>query len=372
MSQRIGGSGLGLPFPQNLFPSELQNAPQDWATNTVSLAPGQVLTVPAGDWLIDAGSYAVLQWFDPIMQVWRHTNPPRVAAKVIFSDGVNYRLANLTGCPVSATVANGGSGFTQATAQITSNVGGSTWQAVVGGSASVVSIANPGGNYTLPPLVPFPAPGPGPGVPAAGIAVITNGTVSSISLAQVGAGYPTIPSTLVLLTNPADPNAGIITPATIALGLTNAGKITAALCTNNGAALATISALTLTAAGGAGAGATITPNVLQTVTGASVVAGGGGYSVNNEAISVGGIPVSVAAILNPSADSTGFKVRPANVLMAQTAGALTSVSAIFDPGLFLSTPTALTLNNGITTTAASVVFLMGGVSDTITMQPAAG
>ena len=381
MGQRIGGVGLTLPIPQNYYPSLLPGNAVDLGTGFITLNPGDVLVIPAGEYTIEEADVSVIQWFDPVMTVWREWNAFRGQAKTIFSDGVNFRLANLTGCPVSATVAGGGSGFTQATAVVTANVGGSTWKAIVGGSLSVVSITNAGANYTMPPIAVIPDGPVGLSVPATANTTITAGTLTSVALVNVGAGYTTAPTPLILVPNPADPNIGTITNATITMGLTNAGKITAALCTNNGNSLATISALTLTASGGAGAGATITPNVLQVVTGMTIGGAGTGISASNEVTSVGGIPVSVSAIGNPVVELgliTGTSIaswrpRKASMTMAVAGGSLTSVSAIYDTGMFLSTPTALLVNNtGVApTAAATVTFTMGGIADTITMTPAA-
>jgi hypothetical protein len=374
MSQRIGGPGQLLPPPQNLYPSQLTNAPADWSTNEIAIASGDTLVIPAGDWVIESGGYSSLQWFDPVTGIWRTVKPPRGGYKVVFSDGANYRVANLTGTPVSATIANGGTGYTQSTLTITANVGGSTWQGIVGGSLSIVTVANAGSGYTMPPLVPIPHAPLGLGVNATANATLANGTVASVSLANFGAGYISAPTPLVLLPNPNDPNAlnGTITNATITIGLTNAGKVTAALCTNNGASLATISALTLTAAGGAGSGATITPNVAQVMTGVTVGGTGGGIAAANILTSEGGQPVSTAAIANPTVDLSGFMPIPASAVLAVSTGAVTSVATIYDRGYFLSTPTAVVINNGITTTATTITFTTGGVNDTVTLQPAAG
>ena len=62
MSQLISGPGVGLPYPQNLYPSELQNAPQDASSNRLALAPGDSFVLPAGDWYISLGMYNVLQY----------------------------------------------------------------------------------------------------------------------------------------------------------------------------------------------------------------------------------------------------------------------------------------------------------------------
>ena len=186
-------------------------------------------------------------------------------ASISTNGSQNFRIANLTACPAAAIIAGGGTGFAQATATITANVGGSTWQAIVGGCLTVSTISAAGANYNIPPLVMIPVP-PNPGVQATAHAILASGTVSSIVLDNVGAGYVSAPIA-VLEPSPFDV-ATNITQATVVFAIdpAKAGKIAAALCTYNGASLATLSALTLTAAGGAGTGATITPLVMQAVT----------------------------------------------------------------------------------------------------------
>jgi len=66
----LSGPGIGLPFPQNLYPTELQNAAQDASSNRVPLAPGDSFVIPAGDWYINLGFYCVLQYLDPVTGTW--------------------------------------------------------------------------------------------------------------------------------------------------------------------------------------------------------------------------------------------------------------------------------------------------------------
>ena len=295
------------------------------------------------------------------------------------SNGQNLRIANLTGCPIAAVVVAGGSGFTQATATVSANVGGSTWQAIVGGQLSIVSVTAPGANYTMPPLVLIPGPpakasnGVG-GVPATALATLTGTTVSGVTLTNLGAGY-TVAPTAVLVPNPADPNIGTITNATVSISLVAAtsGAITAALCTNNGAALATLSALTLTAAGGAGTGATITPQVLRTITATSIVAGGAGFGTATafaQIMSTGGFSTPVPASLEPIADLTTLRIRPASGVAITNAGGTITGVTLNDPGLFLSNPTGVVIPGGtLATTLASITFTTGAGTDIITFQP---
>ena len=386
MTQIIAGLGMTSPVPQSLYPTQLLNAPVDAPSNYVTLAPGDALQIPAqsAQYLVDMGLYLVLEYLDAVTGTWRlqHTSAFRSGMIHLPSDGVTRRVANRLGCPVSAIVAGGGSGFTQATATITANVGGSTWQPIVGGSLSVSTINNAGALYTVPPLVMIPCPAPAGingsvgGIPATGYATLASGTVSAVSLVNFGAGYQSAP-TVVLVPSPYDANFGTITPATVTMVLNAAtsGAITGALCTNFGAPLATLSALTLTAAGGAGTGATITPQILQTVASASVVAGGAGFgtATTNAAIqAIGGGSVSVAAagLSNPAIDLSGFVPRAAQGTAVTNAGGTITSVTIRDGGLFLSTPTAaLTSGGTLPTTLASITFTMGTSPGTAFLQP---
>ncbi len=376
MTIRVGGPGVGLPYPANLYPSELNNAPADAPTNYIGLGGGDTVTLPAGDLYVDGGGYAVLQYLDPVTGIWRGAQPVNGAFIQVFGNQ-NVRLANLTGCPVAAIIANGGSGFAQATAQVTSNVGGSTWQAVVGGSLSVSTISVVGAGYTIPPVVFIPAPPPGAGVQATAHTTIASGTVASVVLDNRGAGYTTAPQA-VILPSPMDPNYGstLITQASVTLVLNAAqsGAITAALCTNSGAPLATLSALTLTAAGGAGAGATITPQVMQSVVSASVVAGGGGWGTATVPAGVtttgGGGNTSTSAIVNPGVELTGYRPRQAQIAVTTSGAGAISAPVVLDSGLFLSAPTPVIIPGGtIPTTLASIALTMGAVNATVFIQP---
>lgn len=379
MTQRISGPGQPLPTPANLYPAYLQGAPYDAPMNYVGLAPGDAIYIPAdsNDYMVNVGAYSMLQYLDPVTGVWQNFPAQRGQAFHFASNGSqNIRIANLTACPVGAIVASGGSGFAASTATITSNVGGSTWQAIVGGSLTVSTISTVGANYTVPPLVMIPVP-PTPGVPATAHALLASGTVSSIVLDNVGAGYISAP-TAVLEPHPFDVNAGTITQATVVLAIDPAtsGKITAALCTNNGASLSTLSALTLTAAGGAGTGATITPQVLRAVTLASVVAGGAGWGNATAFAKIfstgGGGNTSVSAIGNPIVELTGFRPRDAVITGTTNAGGTITAATILDGGLFLSAPTAgaaIMSGGTLPTTLASIALTAAGANDTIMIQP---
>jgi hypothetical protein len=138
---------------------------------------------------------------------------------------------------------------------------------IIGGKVGTITITAGGSNYSKPPLVFFDSPPP-PGIPAVGIAVLTAGVVSSITLTAGipggltgggtgGAGYTVAPN-IAIVPDPFDPNINIITPARATCVLTGSGTLTGVLLLNSGQAVGSVgSGYTLTVAG-AGSSATAT------------------------------------------------------------------------------------------------------------------
>jgi hypothetical protein len=364
----------------------LNNAPLDTPTNKICLAPGDCLTIPAGTFYISPGFYLVLQFQDPVTGIWATGSSAAYGRGQIYvkSDGFNVRLANLTGCPVSASVVAYGSGYVQASTTITATPGGSTWLPVVGGQ-NVLSggtlVAN-GAGYGVAPLVFIPAPPPAAnnangvgGVPATGYAVIASGTVSGFTFTNPGAGYPVAPP-VVVVPSPFDPNLSVgITAASIAFTLTGSGSLTAALCTNNGAPLANPANITLTVAG-AGTSASLTANVMQTVTAASVTGPGVGYGTSQSYITtVGGVPAAGTVTNNPEFLNLAWLPRPAQIGLtpSNTSVSVGSTGTIYDGGLFEGLPVPVVIPaTGLAapSTVASIAFVMGNKPDIATIQPA--
>jgi hypothetical protein len=360
MSQPQGGSGLGLPLPQYLFPSELNNAARDVASNYVGLAPGESLVLPPGHLLLGVGPYSFLQDLDPINGIYRGFNTQRSKHQWIWSDGQNIRVANLTGCPVAAVVVAGGSGYVQSSTTVTASAGGSTWQAIVGGMVSLTTINNAGAGYGIAPNLLIAAP-PAPGVQATGFCVITSGTVSSVTLTNVGAGYQTAPKG-VIVPSQFDPNLGsAITAATVTFALVGAGSIAAVLCTNNGAPASP--SLTVS---GVGTSASVVAVQCSTLTGGSVAAGGAGFT-SAAGQTFGGVPSAVPQWVNPAIQLTNEIPRDAEFGFFASGGSLISISTIYDSGLFFGTPTVTTIigAGNLQTTTASVTGTFGSTTDTL-------
>lgn len=367
----ISGPGIGLPFNTFLYPSELGNAPVDVGTNYISLAPGDTIILQAGTKAISIGGGLFLQYLDPQTGIWRDEYSNRVGPLTIPSDGFTRRIANLTGCPIAAVVTGGGTGYPASASctAVSTGTGGSTWTPIIGGQLSVVSITAAGLNYAVPPLVIIPAP-PQPGVVATAYAVLTAGSVTGITLTNVGAGYLTAPTaTIVPAPNDLNYQSSVtaITPATVTFGLTGAGVVSAVLCTNNGAAVTT--APTVTVSGTGGSGSTVIGVLLQTVTAASISGAGIGYGTAAEITTIGGYNTSTEAFTNPSIEAKGFIPRKAIIgPPTLTATSLTAVGTIVDGGLFVSAPTAIVMSNGVPTAGATVLLTLGSAPYTAGIQ----
>jgi hypothetical protein len=383
MAGNLNGPGVGLGYPQNYYPSELQNAPQDPSSNRMALAPGDSFVIQAGDWIVSTGMYCVLQFLDPVTNTW--VTPSGAAwtrgMQLVSADGFNVRVANLTGTVISASVINGGTGYVQATTTITAIgafVGAApTLLPIVGGAVGLtgtftVDVPTKGAGYGVAPIVMIPPPPPAVsnangvgGIAATAIAVISGGTISSISITNPGAGYPTAPP-CVVVPSPFDPNLSVgITNATVSLSLTSAGVIMGALVTNNGSPLpnGSLGSVTLTI-GGAGTSGSLTANVLQTAVSGSVTGAGTGFSGIGAVETVGGTPLAGSITNGPDANFLAFMPRPANI--GATLGSLSNI-AIYDGGLFESAPTFSQGSAG--TVAATVAVVMGSRPDIVVIQP---
>jgi hypothetical protein len=389
MPQFLSGPGIGLAYPQNLYPSQLQNAPQDASTNKIGISPGDVFVLPAGDWYITLGMYCILQFLDPVTGQWQIPSGAAYQRGLlhISSDGFNARIANLTGCIASASVINGGTNYVQATTTITAigafqtGVAVPTLVPIVGGALGftgtfTLDITTKGAGYGIAPIVMIPPPPPAVansngvgGIPAEAVAILgASGSLTSVSIINPGAGYPTVP-TAVVIPSPFDPNLTTgITQASIAFSLTSAGVIMGAFVTNNGGPLVngSLGSVTLSI-GGAGTSGSLTANVMQTVVSATISGAGAGYTTAG-ATTYGGVPVSGTITNSPEAEGLAWEPRPAN--MSFPSVAQNSPATIYDGGLFLGAPTVVTMPTGGVATIATIAPTMGSRADRVILQGA--
>jgi hypothetical protein len=392
----LSGPGIGLALPQNLFPTELNNAPQDSSSNRLALNAGETFVLPAGDWYVGLGMYLVLQFLDPITNTWSFGAGSAFTRGIshVTSDGFNVRIANLTGCVVGAVINNAGSAYAQASTTVTAVCAGITGALptllpIIGGQLGLtgtftIDVPTKGAGYGVPPIIMIPPPPPATnnangvgGVPATAYAIIgTSGSISAVSLTNPGAGYPSAP-TAVVVPSPFDPNLSVgITAASVSFSLTGSGSITGVLVTNSGSPLPTASMASITLVlGGAGSSGSMTAVVMQTVSAASVSGPGVGYGTSESLITtVGGVPAT-SAITNPDTLRLAWEPRPANIGLtpANTSVSVGSTGVIYDGGLFLGQPNPILVgaaNLAAPTTVASVALVMGWRQDVAILQPA--
>jgi hypothetical protein len=268
MSQWLGGPGLPLPSSGPIYPAQLFNAPPTFNTYVFTLPVGGAIPIPAGEWNVAFGqSTTAIEYYDAVTTQWLNLVVGASGGDRVSSDGFNFRIRQQGLVATGASVTAAGSGYVQATTTVTPSLGNSTWMPIIGGKVGTITIDAGGANYSKPPLVFFDSP-PAPGVPAIGLAALSSGAVSSITLATSapvvpgqgtsnsgGAGY-IVPPNIAIVPDPFDPNINIITPARAHCVLTGAGTLTAVLLLNSGSAQGSVgSGYTLTVAG-AGSSAT--------------------------------------------------------------------------------------------------------------------
>jgi hypothetical protein len=399
MPTPLSGPGVGLPLPQNLYPSEIGAglAPYDYPTNEIALVGGQQVPIPAGDWYVSLGQYLWLEYYDPVQTLWVSVASGTNTYGPLFvkSDGFNFRITNRLACPVGGVVLASSGSFVQATTSITVSTGNSTWIPFVGGAYSVSSIIGVGAGYGVPPIVIIPAPPPASsntngvgGRQAIAYAVMGSGTLTTVSMVDQGAGYPG-GVTVVLQPNPTDPNLSVgITLATVAFSTVFAGSITGLICTNPGNPIANPTTCSISVAG-AGGGATVNPVMLVTATLASVSVGGAGFGLAgyvSAGFAGGQYPTQVFANTRES-NNIFMRPRPGQIRLtvSGTNGSIAAQSGVLmDSGLFFlagqgTTPTAsINVALGASAgTAGSIIgpaFVMGfggsNVFDMAVLQPA--
>ena len=336
--------------------------------NRLSLASGETWVVsPAGPYMLALGSQTCLQVLDPILQTWL-TIATDGELKQFESDGVNYRLANLSGCTIGALTTNKGSGYTSAPS-VTISSQNSIWRAVLGPYVNTVTVSNGGSNYTYPPAVTFSAPAAG-GIPATGYATLSGGAVSTITVVNQGGGYTTPPT--VSLTN--DPREGLnnVTAgygATAVCSLTGSGTVAGIICVDPGSGgLTSVPTFTFSGGGGTSVAATVICDFTITAFTPGGTNTGWGTTTYNWLSAMDGLgTVSTAsAATNPAIGLNLLKSRMAQIMAYSASGSLANSGSIFnDGGVYSGTALAPILASGGTVYAATTIsFTLGGITDT--------
>lgn len=374
MTQLQGGSGIGLMLPPLVPQASIRaSAPfypsgNNTATNELSLASGQTWILPPGTWLVQTGSYTWVQFLDAVTGQWRSDVQSAGTTRTVRSDGVNVRLANLTGAPVGAFMTNVGSAYTSAPT-VTASAGSSTWTAVVGGAVSGTVTVTTGGTYTYVPTLVF-APPPSGGIQASGVATVSGGTITAVTVTNQGGGYAAAPAITIV----PDPRDTVTTTGVLTTALTGSGTVTGLIMTSQGLGGQT-AVPTLSFSGGGGSSAAATVVMCFTATGFSVDTAGVAYgtSLPFKVFAAGGIVAgTAAAVVNPQLDRKVFVPR-LGVISGTSAGGgtVTATGAVIDDGgLFQRVPEGVVVAGGgaLPTTAAAVTITVGGVTDTSLIQ----
>lgn len=362
MALFYGGQGVG--------PS-LKGAP----TNVYELQAGQVMLLqPAGWYEVKPGKFTAIQMLDPITGIWRTIGAGATGASLerIYSDGVNFRLANQSGCVVGAevTTGNAGTGYTSPPT-IVPSAGSAIFKAIVGGALNTaVTVTNGGTNYTYPPIVEIAAPPPG-GIQATGYCTLSAGAVSTVTLIDQGAGYASPPQ----ITFVADPREGLngVTQGSGAAAvstLTGAGTITGIVVIDHGKPVTGTTVPTLVFSGGGGSGAAALSIMCWSITAyvVSATTAGSGYVAPVLLSAYSSFPGTAAAYANPTTQDNLVKGRNALILAALSTGALTATGQkVFDGGVYPDLPTVYVQSANVPGAGAVAgVFLtptMGGQND---------
>jgi hypothetical protein len=326
-----------------------------------SLSGGEAFLIPAGSWSIDAGLYGSVERFDPVPGIWRNPGDKGRGQTFIISDGVNERVVNRTGCAAGAVLTNAGTGYTSAPT-ITPSAGASVWLAIMGALVNTsVTISTGGANYVYPPIVFIQAPS-NPGVQATGVATISAGAVTGVTITNQGGGYLTTPS-LIFINDPRDTTGG---GATGVLSLTGQGTINAVVCTDHGNPLTAVPTLTFTGGGGTGAAATVIMDFA--LTGYTVTTAGAALAAPVQLFGIPAVTAGSAAYTNPQISTGLVNQRQGSIIGAITGGALTATGAVVgDGGAYETVPSLIVLQSGVATTAPAATATVGSQTANISL-----
>lgn len=371
----LGGKGIGLGL-------------RGQVSNAISLPAGDTYVIPPGNFVVGLGAYTSLQFLDPVTGIWRNIGASNGSVpKFIASDGNNYRLANLTGCPVAATIVTGsatgattGIGTTATALTVTPSSGSSTWCPIVGGAVALLAVTGgvtglgPNTGYLFNPTILISAPPVG-GLQATAHATLTGGslTLNSIIIDNQGAGYVQAP-TITVVNDPRDTSGAYIMP--IKLGLTGTGTLTGLYPLTQGAPLTGVPTLAFsTGIGSAIAVMNFTVTAFVTVaqmTGAAWMTG-----TTPVLISVGNLAATTSSMTNPLHQGAGATFpRPARIVTALAANVIVTTGSVIEDGGFgiQVIPTAQYIGSlgsivtGITG-GPPPTLTVGGVTDTSFLQP---
>lgn len=331
------------------FPS-----PRGQASIAFDLVGGSTRLIPPGTWLVTPGIYSCVQEYDPVQGQWIAPGGALGYPQYVNSDGVSFRIANLCGTIVGATVTTAGSAYTTAPTVTFTNAASAAATAIVGGAVSTtVTVTNGGSGYLWAPVVFCDSPPIGLGYQATMSCTISAGAVNAVTVNNQGAGYSNVPNIYFL--NDQRDTVGI--GASAVATLTGSGTITQLLITNQGTANSTLQPTIAFSSGSAAA----FPIMVRSISGITLSNVGSGYSGNVIVQAYGnGYTGSANVLTNPKWTTGLVRTRVATLLAGVDAGTkLTSAGAsLFDGGIFAgSAPVAVII--GTTQGTVATVSITG-------------
>lgn len=336
------------------------------ASPILILRPGQTIVPLEGWYWYKPGRSSCLQRFDPIAQIWRVSGDDSEAMRVVYFDGLTTRIANASGCVVGTVVTTAGSGYTSPPS-VTASAGAAVFTAIVGGAISTASVIGVAGSgYTYPPLLWIEQP-PNPGVQAGGTITISNGSISTVTIVDQGAGYLLPPNVVVFNDSRDTTGSG----GQVALSLTGGGTITAVLANNHGNPITSGTVPSLTFGSGAAAATAVMDWGVTTV---GITTAGAGYTSAAGSLTTtgaGGFISTAPAYLGANASIGLTRWREAKVAMTTNAsGGVSAFGAIIDPGHYQSVPTTVINAAQPPSTTGVLALTMGGTNTTVFLMPA--
>jgi hypothetical protein len=303
--------------------------------------------------------------------VWRGISTTWDTNKPVESDGGNFRLANLTGTPVSAMITNAGSGYTNGIGTtatgltVTASTGSSVWVPVVGGAVSTTAVsAAAGSNYTYAPIVVVTPP-PAGGLPATATCTISSGGVNAVTITNQGAGYSTAP-TLTFVNDIRDTTGS---GASWTTTLTGSGSLTALYPSNNGTAITSVPTFTFSPASSTAATAIMN----FAVTAYAVTTAGTTYAAPVVVSSASNLVTGTAIYTNPLYEKGIIQPRPCRINAALGTTTVTATGQVVeDNGAGIQTTPSPIIQTQVYPAAANSATLtltVGGISDTSYIQP---
>lgn len=377
-----------------------------------------------GQYLVDLGLYSCLQVYDQGLQYWKTVasgGPNHTLQGVYSADGVNFRIANTTGCPVGALITAAGStgtngfyGYTQfgqgqgsaVTIQngiatvgntiftITPSAGGSLWNAIVGGAVNTtisfsgtvyngnLGVTNTfgattggitaaaGSNYTKPPIIVFTPPpnqGQQPYLLPTATCTISGGAINAITVVNQGMGLLGLPGVIVI-PQPGDTTGGGAILGWIAANNAQVGSGTVLGMWPAYYGTAVTAPVTFTYGGTSNPAPTATAVMNFSVTSITNTTPGSGYT-NAYAVWQGGAITSASSAANTNPIMDKYLEQPLfpPVTVAATTGVTTLSSGYGGSGMQVAPTLAFgtQLAAGTVTTVAVQTPVVGGNNDTV-------